>query len=285
MKTIRPFTIQLFVVFILISCSSSKNAISNHYPEEKFGWKLGSQAYTFRLFTFAEAVDKIDSCGLRYVELFPGQVIGDGSDEKIGPGLSAAGRAKVKQLAKNRNLTIHAFGVVNANDVKGWKKIFEFAKDMGVKVINVEPAQDQLGVVSDLCDEYKIQAALHNHPVPSRYWNPDTVLASLVDCSSYMGAAADIGHWMRSGLDPVECLQKLQGKVMHIHFKDLNRFGDKSAHDVHWGTGKLPVREIIAELIRQKFEGMISAEYEHNWTSSKDDVMQSVANFRSILKE
>ena len=136
-----------------------------------------------------------------------------------------------------------------------------------------------------MCDKYKIHAALHNHPTPSKYWNPDVVLASLDGRSQYMGAAADVGHWMRSGLDPVECLKKLDGRILHLHFKDLNAFGEKGAHDVHWGTGKLPIEEVIVELKRQKFKGMLSAEYEYNWASNKDDVKQSAANFRKILSK
>lgn len=278
----------MLLVSLLILCifsSSTKSAYNPTYPEDKLGWKLGSQAYTFRLYTFAQALDKIDSCGLRYVEIYPGQVIGDGSTEKVGAGLSAEGRAKMKKLAKDKNITMQAFGVVGAKDAEEWEKVFQFAQDMGIQVINVEPSDEHLDIVSQLCDKYKIHAALHNHPKPSKYWTPDVVLASLDGRSKYMGAAADVGHWMRSGLDPVECLKKLDGRILHLHFKDLNEFGIRNAHDVHWGTGKLPIEEIIVELKRQKFKGMLSAEYEYNWVNNKDDVTISVANFRRLLNK
>lgn len=273
------------VAMLFTACSSSKKLAKKDYPEEELGWKLGSQAYTFRLFTFAQALDKIDSCGLRYVEIFPGQVVGNGSDEKVGPELSAEGRKKMKQLAKDKNIKMQAFGVVGAKDAAGWEQVFLFAKDMGVEVINVEPSDEHLPIVSALCDKYKIHAALHNHPHPSKYWTPDVVLASLEGRSPYMGAAADVGHWMRSGLDPVECLRQLDGKVLHMHFKDLNAFGDKKAHDVHWGTGKLPIEAIIVEMKRQNYKGMLSAEYEYNWSSNKEDVKQSASNFRNLLRK
>lgn len=284
MKINQSLSLLVILLFFITSCSTSNKLSENNYPEEKLGWKLGSQAYTFRLFTFAEALDKIDSCGLRYVEIFPGQVIGAGSTEKVGAGLSAEGRAKMKQLAKNKNITIQAFGVVGAKDAEEWEKVFQFADEMGVQVINVEPSDAHLDIVSSLCDKYKIHAALHNHPNPSKYWTPDVVLASLEGRSAYMGAAADVGHWMRSGLDPVDCLKKLDGRILHLHFKDLNEFGNKSAHDVHWGTGKLPLDAVIVELKRQKFKGMLSAEYEYNWANNKEDVKQSASNFRQHVK-
>jgi hypothetical protein len=49
------------------------------------------------------------------------------------------------------------------------------------------------------------------------------------------GACADTGRWMRSELNPVEQLKKLEGRIISFHFKDLNKFGG-GAHDVPWGT-------------------------------------------------
>ncbi|TYR36630.1 sugar phosphate isomerase/epimerase [Sphingobacterium phlebotomi] len=253
------------------------------YPEEHLNWKIGAQAYTFRLFTLAEALDKIDSADLRYVEAFPGQIVGAGNEEKFTYTLSEEGRDLVRKLLTDRNITLHAFGVVNGNDAEEWEQIFAFAQDMGVRVINCEPKEEHLDIVSALCDKYDIRAAIHNHPEPTTYWKPEAVLAALDGRSTKMGAAADVGHWMRSGLDPVECLKKLEGKIIHAHFKDLNAFGDKKAHDVHWGTGKLPINEVIEELKRQNFDGMLSAEYEYNWENNQSDVAQSVRNFRELL--
>ena len=134
MKKINLVLLSLVLIF---ACSSFQLGTKTNYPEEKLGWKLGSQAYTFRLYSFAQALDKIDSCGLRYVEIFPGQVIGDGSTEKVGAHLSKEGRQKMKKLAKDKGITIQAFGVVGAKDAAEWEEVFLFAKEMGVQVINV----------------------------------------------------------------------------------------------------------------------------------------------------
>lgn len=282
MRKINLFAFFVAISILTLSCATNKSLQGN--PEERLGWKLGAQAYTFRLFSFAQALDKLDSCDLRYVEAFPGQTIGAGSTEKMGYELSTEGRTLVRRLLKEKGITLHAFGVVGAKDAEEWEKVFVFAKDMGIKVLNVEPSDAHLDIVSSLCDKYKIKAALHNHPDPSKYWKPEVVLDALKGRSKYMGAAADVGHWMRSGLDPIACLKQLEGHIFHLHFKDLNEFGNKKAHDVHWGTGKLPLQGVIDELKRQKFKGMLSAEYEYNWENSKEDVCVSVANFRKLIK-
>lgn len=273
----------ILLCFLIVSGGLTSKVLGQEQPESKLGWQLGSQAYTFRLFTFAEALANIKNAGLNYVEAFPGQTIGAGSDEKMGPGLSAEGRKLVKRLLNENGITLQAFGVTNGKDEKDWEQIFSFAKEMGVKVITCEPKEEHLDIVSRLCDKYNVRAALHNHPEPSHYWKPEVVLKALEGRSEKMGAAADVGHWMRSGLDPVECLKKLDGKVIHSHFKDLNEFGNKKAHDVHWGTGKLPIREVVEELKRQNFKGMLSAEYEYNWENNTNDVKQSAKNLRELL--
>lgn len=289
MKVQSKTLLAYFAIFWLAfsSCSSgaatSEDQTKAENPEEELGWKLGAQAYTFRVFTFFEALDKIDSANLRYVEAFPGQSIEPGSDDKMTYELSKEGRDRVKQKLEEKGITLYAYGVAGGKDEAEWEKIFEFAKDMGAQVITAEPAEDQLDYISKLCDQYQIRVAIHNHPEPSHYWQPEVVLKALEGRSALMGAAPDVGHWMRSGLDPLASLKKLDGKIFHMHFKDLNEFDDKDAHDVVWGTGKLPMKEIQEELKRQDFKGMISAEYEYNWENSLPEVTESAANFRKAI--
>lgn len=252
-------------------------------PEKKLGWQLGSQAYTFNRFSFAEALDKIDSCGLKYVEAFPGQVIGGGIEGKMDYNMDADKRKQVLALLKSKGIKLLSFGVVGTRNEADWEKIFEFADAMGIRNITAEPEEAHIPTISRLCDQYKINLALHNHPEPSHYWNPDVVLNALKGQSKRMGACADIGHWVRSGLDPVECLKKLEGHIIQLHFKDLNKTG-KDAHDVHWGTGVSNVDAVLAELKRQKFKGLFSVEYEHNWYNSVPDVIASVKYFRQVAQ-
>ena len=86
---------------------------------------------------------------------------------------------------------------------------------------------------------------------------------------------------MRSGINPLEALKKLEGRVVSLHFKDLNE-ASPDAHDVPWGTGKADVKALLTELKRQGFKGVFSIEYEHNWENSVPDIAQCVANFDAL---
>jgi sugar phosphate isomerase/epimerase len=138
--------------------------------------------------------------------------------------------------------------------------------------------------VSRLAGAYKIKVAIHDHPRPSHYWHPDSVANAIKGRSKYLGACADIGHWVRSGLDPVECMKTLKGHIFSMHFKDLNEKSRK-AHDVIWGTGISNVEAVLHEMKAQKFKGVISAEYEHNWYNSVPEITQSVKNIRAMIEK
>ena len=247
---------------------------------EKLGWQLGTQAWTFRDRSAFEAIETAHRLGLKYIELYPGQKLapnsGDGhADVKVGPDMGAAWLdALTKKLAAEQVRAV-SFGVVDMkNDEKALRPLFEFARKLGLKNLSAEPDFDAFELVDKLAAEYQVKIALHNHPKPSRYWNPDVVLEHVKGRSNWIGSCSDTGHWTRGGLKPVDCLKKLEGRVIELHFKDLNEFGNPDAVDVPWGTGKSDARGILAELKRQGFRGLISVEYE---TGAGTEVEQSVA--------
>src|SRR3954470_6102182 len=124
---------------------------------DKLGWKLGSQAYTFNRFTLAEALDKMDSVGVHYVECYNGQKIGGGIEGVFEWTMDAAKQARVKALFKQKNKVLVAYGVLSPADEKEWVDVFKFAKAMGIQVITAEPKREHWDLVSKLCDQYQIK--------------------------------------------------------------------------------------------------------------------------------
>ncbi|MHC4502998.1 MAG: TIM barrel protein [Planctomycetota bacterium] len=242
-------------------------------------WRLASQAYTFRSLTFFETVDTLASLGVKYVEAYPGQRIGGDVPGKTHHAMDEETRGKVLAKLKEAGVKLACYGVVSGRDETDWRRIFEFAKAAGIETITSEPDPRHMGILDKLCEEYAINVAIHNHPKASRYWNPDTVLGAVRGRSKRIGACADTGHWVRSGLDPLECLKKLEGRIVSLHFKDLNEKG-RRGHDVPWGTGACGADAMLAELRRQGFKGVFSIEYEHNTPELAEDVRKCVDYFR-----
>lgn len=237
----------------------------NESGANKLGWKLAIQAWTNNRGTLFETLELAQRLGLHYVEAFPGQRLSKDFAGKMGPGMTPEQIQKLLAKAKACGITIINFGVTGIPaDEAGARKVFEWAKKIGIKTLVCEPKESQIPLLDKLAREYDMTLAIHDHPKPSHYWNPDIVLKAVANASPRIGACADTGHWVRSGLDPVECLKKLRGRVISLHFKDLNQRA-RNAHDVPWGTGASDVAGQLAELKRQGFKGVFSIEYEHKW--------------------
>ena len=249
---------------------------------EKLGMKLSLQCWTFNRLSFFETVDKAVGLGVKYIEIYPGQKLKPGSSEKIGKDMSDADNDEVlKKLKDAGDLKLVAYGVDGiATDQAGAKKEFDWAKKMGIGVLVTETKPND--VIEKLAKEYNIRVALHNHP---QSWQPDEVLAAVKDRDKLLGSCSDTGHWMRRGLNPVETLKKMEGRVEQLHFKDLNLL-DGLGHDVPWGTGKGDPKGMLTELTRQGYQGYLSIEYEYGSPSVLDkELPQCVAFFDKACGE
>ena len=248
---------------------------------EKLGMKLSMQCWTYNKLTFFEAVDKAAGLGVKYVEMYPGQTLKPGSDVKVGKDMNDDAIAQVKKKLADAGVKLVAYGVDGiATDEKGARKEFEWAKNMGIEVLVTETTPDE--TLDKLCNEYGIRMALHNHP---QSWPPDEVLKACEGHSKLIGSCSDTGHWMRRKLVPVDQLKKLQGRVEHLHFKDLKDLGP-DAHDVVWGTGKGDIKGMLEELKHQGYKGYLSIEYEYGSVPELDqNLPQCVAYFDKTMAE
>ena len=243
---------------------------------EKLGWHLGCQAWTFNSGTFFQAVDKTAALGLKCIEAFPGQRIGEGAEGKMGPGMSADAIAAVKKKLAARKVKLLNFGVTGIPGKEAdARKMFDWARTMGIQTLVTESNHD---FYDKLCDEYKINIAFHNHP---NSWPPEKVLKATKGRCKRIGACADTGHWMRRKVVPLEGVKMLKGRIVSFHFKDLNKMG--RGHDVPWGTGKGDVKAVLAEMHKQGFKGVFSIEYEHRFSLA--DLARCVKHFNDCAKQ
>ncbi len=252
----------------------------------------GCQAYTFRIFDVMTALDKIAAAGGKTVEFFPGQVLDKTMDEKLkfDHNTTAEQREPVKAKLKALGLAPAGYGVVRLkNDEADCRKIFDFCKDMGVGIVVSEPAEDAFDLIEKLVKEYDIKMAIHNHPKRPldrayRYWDPEYVLSLVKDRDPRLGSCADIGHWVRSGVKPVDAIRLLKGRIFDSHIKDLIAFGDPKAHDTIWGTGQSDIPGVLRAFREIGFPGPLHAEYEHKWEDNLADVkacLDFVRNFKA----
>lgn len=242
---------------------------------EKLGWTVACQLYTFRRFPFYEAIEKIAALGIKAVEpCFFLALDKDRPGLVTSEALSSEQRAEMKQRLAKLGMTMPNFYANVGGDAEQARKVFAFAKEMGCQTIVAEPPPEALRMLDDLLAEYGLRLAIHNHPKSpqSRYWHPKNVLEAVRGRSERIGTCCDTGHWVRSGLDPVECLKMMEGRVITFHLKDVAEVGVVEARDVPLGTGAAKYDLVLQELARQKFRGVLPIEYEHDSPQLEQDV-------------
>jgi len=249
------------------------------------GIAIGLQSYSFNRFSVMEAIEKTALAGGKVIEFYPGQKLSkEQPDVKWDHNASDEVIAQVKEkLAKHAVKAVN-YGVVSVPaDEAGARKLLEFAKKLGLYAITTESV-DALPTLSKLVAEYDVKVGVHNHPKQPnnpnyKVWDPAYVLSVTKDLDPRIGAACDTGHWLRSGLNPVDCLKTLQGRVVSSHLKDLNKIGP-GAEDVPYGAGVANIPAILNELKRQGFQGNISIEYESLWENNVPAAAQCIGFVR-----
>ncbi|MGV8136543.1 MAG: sugar phosphate isomerase/epimerase family protein [Mangrovibacterium sp.] len=275
-------------IVLMMCCLLVAFGLQAQKKAEKQGWRLGMQSYSFHKFPLTEALDKTQELGLKYIEVFPGHKLGGKwGDQVFGPAMDAATRKEIKDLAASKGIKIVSTGVVVTNSPDEWEPFFKLAKEMGMEYISCEPALADWDLVEKLVRQYGLQVSVHNHPKPSVYWNPDNLLSAIEGRSKKIGSSADVGHWRREGLNQIDCLKKLEGRIISLHFKDIaaKKEGEKEQHDVIWGTGVLDVKGMLQELKRQNFKGVFCIEYENNWDNSVPDIRKNIEYFNQVTEE
>ena len=121
------------------------------------GFAVGCQAYTFNRFSVFEAIEKTVSTGAKVIEFFPGQKLSAAEPEvKFSHDATPEVWEKVKTKLKEAGLTAVAYGVVGlSKEEAASRKVFEFAKFFGIRVINTESV-DAIDTFEKLVKEYDI---------------------------------------------------------------------------------------------------------------------------------
>lgn len=248
------------------------------------GFALGCQAYCFNRYTLFEAIDKTKAAGGKTIELsflqklssaFPNvDVDVNLSDEHIRLLKEKLGAAGIRATGFYFRNTAFA----QKDPEAALRKVFEFARKLDLVALIGEPPESGFDLIEKLCNEYDIRFCLHNHRKNEaqpdyRYWNPAYTFNLMKYRDAHMGFCLDTGHLVRSGVEPVDALKLLQGRVYTVHLKDPI---DATGHDTIFGEGVGDVRGVLQELKRQKFDGYITIEYENNWTNSVPDIKQCV---------
>ncbi len=171
-----------------------------------------------------------------------------------------------KAILDARGLTAYSFGVAATSlDQDANRKLFEFAKLMGMKLIIVEPKNLTIwDNLEALVKEYDIKLAIHNHGTGTGYGDPATIRKILAERDARIGVCLDVGWITAAGFDAAETFRSYGDRVYDMHFKDKKI--EKSADgklvpmDTEIGQGAANYAALFAAIKEKKWSGVMALE-------------------------
>lgn len=278
MKTALYLFLTSLLLAGITSCDSNKTPTSDTTAttDTSFHWDLGVALWTFHNVDFPESLKMADSAGLKLVEPNTFHKTGKELNDTLLGQLSPAGIEKLKSYAASHGIKIGSLYLGGGKTVKDWVNDFEKAKQLGVRYVTAEPPVDMWDAVDSIAGVYGLKVAIHEHwKGVSAYWHPDSVLAAIKGHKNF-AACPDLGHYPKSGINPLDAIKKLEGHILGVHLKDIAAMNNPKLVDVRVGTGIVPFPEIFEELKRQKFDGYIYIER---------DSIESPSNVASVIEE
>jgi sugar phosphate isomerase/epimerase len=246
---------------------SAATSISN--ADKTGGFLLAVPARGLGATTLFEAIDKTKAAGGKVIDLEVGQklsVDGPVFDEQMA-------EEQIKMLNdKLEGIKAVSATLVLGTDAKKNEKIFELAQKLGLTTLNAELAGDAaswvpkeegkstaLDRIRNLADKFDINVALINivKVEGSRLWEPNYLLSLVTNRTVRLGVCADTQRFAQSGLDPLNSLRTLNGRVFACRLSDLEK---ASGNPVAYGAGASDLKGMLVELKRQVFDGPLLIE-------------------------
>ncbi len=222
-------------------------------PDRSYGnYEMGFQSYSLRHFVPTDDfLGQAKRLNLPFVELWRGHLPQNGGEEEV---------VRFRDRLREAGITVNAFGVEHFTDEhEKNESIFRLARNLGVGVLSANPSKKAFTSLEKLVDQYDIRIAIHNHgPEDERWRRPEWIMEAVGGLDPRIGACADLGHYIRAGVDPVAALEILGSRVLGVHLKDF----DAEENDVVLGQGKLDVVKTFETFQNLGFTGPISLEFE-----------------------
>lgn len=157
-----------------------------------------------------------------------------------------------------------------------------FARAIGASNVTGDATGSILNEIDQRCTQEGLTFGIHNHYFKGEkfpYESPNDVLKALATLSPTVGSTADVGQFTSCGYNSVEAIRKLGNRLKLVHLKDIQaRDGEVN---VLLGTGIAKIPEVMAELRRQKFRGLVAVEYEKEGPV-EEDMRQEVEYARKL---
>jgi sugar phosphate isomerase/epimerase len=240
---------------------------------------MGLQSYSLRGLgqggrpDVQRALEATRDLGVHYWEAFPAHVPMTAHPQQI---------AERKRQFESCGVTLMGYGVVHlGKDAAADRRVFEFAKAMGLKYLSASPEPGSFEALDKLVEEFGVAVGIHNHGPGDRFAKIETIEKAIKDHHPKIGCCVDTGHFLRSREDPVHAVEALGQRVYGVHLKDVK---DAQVFTV-LGRGDLRTVDLLKLLARNNYDYCLAIEYEENPENPLDEIKDCLAAARRAIAE
>jgi len=238
-------------------------------------FKVGIASWTFVKFKLDASLEMTERVNVRYLCIKDFHLPINSTSGQIA--------AFLNQL-KKRGITGYGVGPISMRSEDEVNRAFEYAKNVGVKLIVAVPNHELLPHVEKKVKEYDFHIAIHNHGIgDKRYPTVESIYEKIKDLDTRIGICHDIGYSAQMGLDPATLTLKYGRRVYEMHIKDMTS-NKADAKDCEIGRGAIDFPKLVKALRKTGYSGTCSIEMEKDNMDPLPGLAESVGFFRGVLK-
>ena len=243
-------------------------------PPRTPSFKLGLASYTFREFDLDATLGMARRLAFDRITLKDMHLPLDSPEDLI--------RATAEKV-RSAGLDLYGCGVVYMTSAAEVDRAFAYARAGGMRIIIGVPEHDLLGRAAERVRETGIKLAIHNHgPEDLRYPTAASILSRISGLDPGVGVCLDVGHAIRSGVDPSDAAAACGPRLLDIHLKDVTE-ATKNGATIEAGRGIIDLPRFLRTLAGLGFQGTAAFEYEKDGKDPLPGLAESVGYIRGIL--
>jgi sugar phosphate isomerase/epimerase len=236
---------------------------------------IGIGTYSYHGLSMEAMIVQLQALGIREIEMSRGEfmLLSHPGEELFRNARALFDKAEIRCVSYYA-ATIH--------DERELDLAIGFAKLLGAHNITGDATgRPLLKSIDERCTGAGLSFGIHNHFFKTKfaYESPEDVLRALAGLSKTVGATADVGQFASCGYDTVDAIRKLGPYLKLVHLKDIAASGAEENVLIGRGIAKIP--EVMRELHKLNFGGLVAIEYEKEGPV-EEDLRQEVAFARKL---
>lgn len=226
---------------------------------------IGVGAFSYHTLSIDDMIVQLKRLGIMEIEMSRGEFM---LMHPPTPEMCRSARAKFDRAG----IRCVSYYTATIKDDRDLDYAVRYAHILGARNISGDATGPILSKIDERFTREGLTFGIHNHWFKEKfaYESTDDVLRVLARTSKTVGATLDVGQMAACGNDPVDAVRRLAPRLLLVHLKDVESAG--AEHNVMFGTGVARIPDVMAELKKIDFRGLVAIEYEKD-TNSDDDML------------